>query len=251
MKSGKIGAGVMIVIVIILTVVGFASFKFDKNNVEKQIIINIDNSYGNLFITESTVKKIITDYKEENNMLSYELLHLRDIEFNLKDIDFVNDAQVSRDIKGNVIIDIEQETPLARIISNDGKGGYITQDNRVIGLSNFHTARVLVITGSGADSLMKANYLNENRGISIVEFIKYINTEPFWKKQISQLSINSKMEIMLYLQIGKQQVEIGKVENYKDKLEKLVIFYEKIIPTRGWGKYKFVSVKYENQIVCK
>jgi cell division protein FtsQ len=55
----------------------------------------------------------------------------------------------------------------------------------------------------------------------------------------------------MYPQVGKQYIEFGKAEQIEEKFSKLTIFYQKILPFKGWNTYKRVNLKYFNQIVCE
>jgi cell division protein FtsQ len=50
--------------------------------------------------------------------------------------------------------------------------------------------------------------------------------------------------------VGSQQIILGKIENYKENLEKLRLFYEKGLSKVGWNNYSVINLKYKNQVVC-
>ncbi len=45
-------------------------------------------------------------------------------------------------------------------------------------------------------------------------------------------------------------IELGQIENLDKKFRNLLAFYDKGFEKGGWDKYRRVSVKFENQIVC-
>jgi cell division protein FtsQ len=57
-------------------------------------------------------------------------------------------------------------------------------------------------------------------------------------------------QIELYPRIGKHVIELGSTENFRNKLNRLRIFYQEGLERVGWNKYKTISLAYDDQIVC-
>jgi cell division protein FtsQ len=51
--------------------------------------------------------------------------------------------------------------------------------------------------------------------------------------------------------IGDFVLSIGSIEDYDKKMYTLKQFFFKALPKVGWNTYQQISVKYNNQIVCK
>ena len=43
--------------------------------------------------------------------------------------------------------------------------------------------------------------------------------------------------------------EIGEDDFHNNN--QLLIFYQKVIPNKGWNKYTWVQLKYKNQLICE
>ena len=50
---------------------------------------------------------------------------------------------------------------------------------------------------------------------------------------------------------GDEEFILGEAEDIPDKFSKIGRYYEYILPEKGQGYYKYVNVKYKNQIVCR
>ena len=83
-----------------------------------------------------------------------------------------------------------------------------------------------------------------------MELLHFLNTDPFWKAQIAQLHADRYGEISLLTVLGDQRIEFGLAEDYQAKFKKLRIFYEKVL-SQDWGRYKKISIKFQDQIVCE
>jgi len=234
----------------LLVSIGFVD-KYQGNRTCRSIVVNIDNQFENYFVNEKDVVNLLTSGGKMIVGAKMNELGLRQIESRLENHKFVRNAEAYKDLKGNLIINIDQSRPVARIIGKKMPDRYISARGRILPTSRSFTTRVMLITGPWPDNpgLNNMNDTETSRGL--LELIRYINDDPFWKSQIAEMHIDKRGEITIYTQVSKQLVEFGKPENIKNKFRRLKIFYKKILPTKGWNSYEKVSIKYNNQIVCE
>ena len=232
----------------------FISFieKQADNRICSSIIVEIDNQFENYFINESDVIDIITNNGEQRIVgEAFETLELKKLEKELCKTKFIQNAEVYKDLEGNLMISINQSRPIARLISNKMQDRYITNKGEILPLSKRYTARVMLIDGSYADNAKLSNLNDDETGSNLMDLLKYIEKDKFWKAQIAQLNIDKRGNIKMYTQVSKQVVEFGKPEDIEEKFIRLKIFYKEILPTKGWNSYDKVSVKFKDQIVCE
>jgi len=151
-------------------------------------------------------------------------------------------------LSGELTVDIEEHTPLARIISNNRPDDYVTEKGVLIGVSPHYTVRTLLLSGNYFETIQG---LQGTKNKPILDLVKAINEDAFWKAQISQLVVERDGGITLIPEIGNHQIEFGMGIDIEAKFKKLKILYKEILPVQGWDKYKKISVKYKNQIVCE
>ncbi len=235
---------------VVLAIFGMANISvYDKKS--QSLDIRINKYKGRSFVSENEIKKYIETIRAEHpEVLMQGSFQPGILEESLRSLDYVKEAQVSKDIAGRLVVDIEQEAPLARVISSKG-GFYITDEVRLLPLSQFYTPRVVVITGRGADSLAKASFLANPEGIKFINFLFTIDKDAFWKAQITQIEFTETFEVRLHTLVGNHTVELGRLENLDIKFDKISQFYSKIIPSKGWQAYKKVKVQFDGQIVCE
>ncbi len=226
----------------------------DKNYGDRtcrSIIVNIDNQYDNYFVNEKDVVNMLTAGGKMVVGAKMSELNLKQIEAKLEENEFVRNAEAYKDLKGNLIINIDQSRPVARMIGEKMPDRYISIRGEVLPVSKQFTSRVMLVTGSWADNpdLHDLNGTESER--NMLKLINYINRDPFWRSQIAEMYVNKKGEVTFYTQVSKQRVEFGKPENIEEKFKKLKIFYKEILPVKGWNTYEKVSLKYNNQIVCE
>src|SRR6185369_18076768 len=96
------------------------------------------------------------------------------------------------DLKGNIVVSVELRRPIARIVRSQGTDAYVAEDGTIMSVSEKYTSRVLLISGGMAEQLIRVSNINEvNSGEGLMEMIRYINEDEFWKAQIAQLDVSS------------------------------------------------------------
>jgi cell division protein FtsQ len=142
--------------------------------------------------------------------------------------------------------------PIARIVRNDGPDGYVAEDGTIMPVSDKYTSRVVLLSGSFVRQMLRQQNVSQTEeGKQLMDMLKMIREDDFWKAQIAELEIDSKARIVFFPQVGDERIEFGKPENLETKLKKLKIFYKEIVPRVGWNKYSRVNLEYDGQIVAE
>lgn len=244
-------------ILALVTVIAAIAFTeiWQYNLLCKSVIINLDQQAEYPFFNEQDIKKMADGNESLENTL-LRTIDLKAVEERVEANRLIKKCQVSRDLSGNLLINIEQQRPIARLIniSTDlnspvyAGGRYLTDTGAVISLSGRFTARTLLISGT---FFRNSHNLNTENGKKILKLLTKISEDAFWKAQISELQVDELGEISIVPQVGQHLIEFGSADGYEEKFKKLKIFYKKILPIQGWDKYSKVSVKFRNQIVCQ
>lgn len=238
---------------VICFLAGFVSLKQDEK-ICKKVTVNIDNEYNNYFISDLEVKDLLTRnglVKLEG--LKKEEIDLKSLELRIKSHKFVKNAQVSRDLSGNLNVTIKQNRPIARIIqlNNSTSDVYIDAEGNILPLSERYTARVIPITRSALAPQLTKGFFQDSVGQNYLALLHFIEHDPFWKAQLAGMHIDGKGRVTFLPQVGDQTIEFGKPVDIEQKFKKLLVFYKKVMPTIGWDTYKRVNIEFNNQIVCE
>lgn len=168
----------------------------------------------------------------------------------IKSNNFVKDAIVAKSWQGYLAIKILPRRPIARLIYPDQTGQYVDEDGVLLPLSDKYTARVLL--AEVAQLRGTQQYLSEHAyGTALLALFNYIDRDEFWRAQIAHMCIDPMGKIVMYTQVSKQRIEFGFPEGMEKKLTKLTLFYQQIIPYKGWDAYQRVNLEFDNQIVCE
>ncbi|KUG09910.1 hypothetical protein ASU33_19070 [Solirubrum puertoriconensis] len=229
----------------------FASVR-QSNRPVGSVIVTIGNEFNNFFISEQQVTALLT--RNGNQQLEGaepQNLDLRALEGRLKTHPFVKDAQVYRDLGGNLHADVRQNRPIARLVHPDSdKDLYVDADGQTLPLSALYSARVVPIARVGGAPL-NAQFFQDSTGYRYLEFLRYVDEHPFWRAQVAEVFVSPNGKLVFTQQVGDQRVEFGYPENISEKFAKLMVFYRQIPPALGWDTYHRVNVEFQNQIICE
>ncbi|MFZ5971024.1 MAG: cell division protein FtsQ/DivIB [Bacteroidota bacterium] len=216
------------------------------------VVIELENVHENHFLDEADVMHLVEASGQPVKGIDIHRINLKAIEKKLLYNKHIRSAELYGDLKGNLMVQVSLRRPLARIVQQDGPDAYIAEDGVVMGVSEKYTARVPLVSGAFVKKLLEAEDLNATEeGRQLLEMIRFITEDRFWKAQVAQLDINHAGKVTIYPQITGQRVEFGKPVDVETKFRKLMIFYKDILPQRGWTKYERVNLEYEGQIIAE
>ena len=90
--------------------------------------------------------------------------------------------------------------------------------------------------------------------LKLINFVKYIEQDSFWRAEIVQIVASTMSSGDLYLELvprtGNHTVRFGTADDVEQKLDKLLVFYENGLRNIGWDAYRTISVEYKGQVVC-
>jgi cell division protein FtsQ len=213
------------------------------------IVVNIANNY---FISERGVTALLTAGGKEPVLGTVpEGPRLRLLEARLKAHPFVRDAQVYRDLAGNLHADIHQNHPIARLVHADDRlDSYVDAAGKRLPLSPLYTARVATVSRAGGGGL-PTTFFQDSTSRGYLDFLRYVDEHPFWHAQVAEVFVEPGGKLSFTQQVGDQRIEFGPPENISEKFAKLMVFYRQIPSVLGWDTYHRVNVEYQNQIICE
>lgn len=241
----------MTIVAIVVFLIAFTERKQGSVSVQS-VEVKLVNVQENHFLDEDDILSLMQFNKSNLQGASVSQMNLKEIEKRIKQDRFVKDADLYSDLKGNLVVKVELQRPITRIVRNDGPDAYIAEDGTVMPVSDKFTSRVVLISGSYVRELLQMENLNKSEvGKKIMEIVSLIKEDDFWKAQITQLDIDSQTRITMLPQVGDEKIEFGVPDHIEMKFKKLMIFYKEILPARGWNKYNRVNIEYEGQIIAE
>ena len=197
----------------------------------------------------------------------------------VRDRGSVAEASTYMDLEGTVYVSVTQRKPAFRVITERGYDFFVTDDGYILPREGYPTQYIPVVTGNFGLPFDKGfaggltEYAEEEEKKSdknyiflckLINFVKYIGENEFWRSQIVQINVTGQNngpgsgnylyhepEVEFIPRVGDHTVVLGRLDGYEEKLGNLMLFYQQAIPVEGWGKWSVISLKYDNQIVCK
>lgn len=224
------------------------------------LVISIDTIGNHEFITEEDVIAVLNDKFDSVVGLPLAMIDVNKIETILNNNPYIKRADVYETINGKVGIEITQRNPLFRIMGYGGFSFYYDEDGYMMPLSEQYSARVPLVT---CDTVWKKNAIEtyikispkdtlEKAGVltQLFELTNYIKQDTLFNALIDQIHLTKDSEFILVPRVGSHLVEFGGIEDYKEKLAKLLLFYQRGLNAVGWDKYSRINIKFKNQVVC-
>ena len=193
------------------------------------------------FMTAGEIKKILS----QNNLypLSRPMADIspRQIEEALQKSPFVERAECYKTQSGHVCINIKQRIPVVRVMADNGENYYVDTYGNMMPESNYVTD-LIIATGA-----INRKYART----TLTRVANYILQDKFWKNQIVQMNVLADGTMEIVPRVGDHIVYLGAPKEIDKKLERLRKFYLYGLNKAGWGKYSYINVEFNNQIICK
>jgi cell division protein FtsQ len=237
--------GLVLLIIFIAVTLSFAA-KERKNALCTGVDVFFEEKEQ--FIPRKEIENIV--YNSVSGLKSRKLISLNTeaIERQIEKHAWVKNAEVfigyqnmdGKFFAGRLKVWIDQREPFFRVMTDDG-GYYVDTDLKKVPFSYINTSKVVVCTGTISRKMIDGD---------LTTFINYINEDKFWKAQIEQVHVKSNGELVLVPRAGGHLIELGRVEKLDQKFRNLMAFYKQGFKNGGWDKYRRVSLRFDNQIVC-
>ncbi len=246
-KVKSIGKKVLTIIAATAVVVYivYAIFHFNRerdNSLCMGVEVAIMDSSDIQFIHPGDVKNVIKDMEPELAGKNMNSLNTTQIERTLvKRLIAIKDVEVYKTPESKLRINIWQRHPVLRIIKDSGFDCYIDSEGKSMPIPSLDPAYVPVATGVISDTFATN---------TLFKFAKFLQKDKFWNAQIEQFHVKYNGDVNLVPRVGGHIIEMGKLTNYKEKLDKLEKVYAEAFPEKGWDIYSTINLKFDQQVVC-
>jgi len=242
-----------------LVTLSFATFR-SQRVLCSQVDVTVVDSVTNQFVTAKDIEQHVYTLKREIMGEPIEQINTLTIENSLKKMPAIESVEAYVNVEGILHIQVEQRTPIVRVVNKKGQSYYLDAKGYIIPLQDDYTPLVLVANGHIVEhfewqrqtTIFDEN-LQKNQNKTLHEIYRmalFIDDNPFWKKQIEQLYVNSKQEYELIPRVGAHLILLGEADEFDRQLDQLWAFYQQGLNNVGWNRYEIINLKFRNQIVC-
>ena len=227
------------------------------NNTHHKIVYNSleikftkDNEHQ--LIKKSDVVEIIKDLGLVQGVTLNKEINTREVEKKLNSHFALENAEVYFLNTGELNINLNKRTPIARLIANDpSDNAYIDEHGLLMRTSDYYVAKLPLFSGEfkWSDSNLVSN-VNGSLLSKIYNMSRIINNDPFLKSQIVQIHINNNGYFELIPRIGNHKILFGPSDNMEKKFKKIKLFYTAGPSPKELNLYDTLNVMFNDQIVC-
>lgn len=211
-----------------------------KNRPCEELKVNVLDADKSNFVNTQDIVVMLERNHTKYKGLTCGAIDMQAIEKIVKKHPMVNFVSCYQTPLGVLRVDIKQRQPVFRVMTETG-GFYMDENRLEMPLSTKHAVYVPIVTGH----INKQFICNE-----LFDFIVSLQEDDFWSNQITQIHVYPNREIELIPRVGSHSIYLGSLHKAKQKLEKLLTFYQEGLPRVGWNRYSRIDVRYRNQVVC-
>lgn len=254
---------IALITIYLVLIFGFITGK-RQQVVCNEVRVLLTDSTENYFINESHLLAMITAEIGHLQGQPINSINIAELEAFVRSQPAVKRAEIYKTIKGVLTIEIEQRTPIVRILNTDGSSYYLDEEGMRMPLSDKFTSRVLIASGAIEPaefhgSLLTDTLTHDTATVSMAQQLigdvytlaHFVYHNTFWRAQIEQIYVTEEQEFELIPKVGPHFIVFGKADNYREKFNKLEVFYREGLNYAGWNQYKIINLKYKNQVVCE
>lgn len=204
------------------------------------INVEIVDSIPDGFITGDYIRSILTRNKISPVGMKISDVNLEEIERLMLEESHIERASCYYNAAGKLCIKVVPQQPVLHVINQKGEDFYLSSTGLTMATADFNVD-LCVATGD-----VSKKYASEH----LLELTRFIHDDLFWSEQIEQIHVVSPEEIELYPRVGQHVIELGSVDDFREKFNRLRTFYREGLERVGWNKYQKISLAYDGQVVC-
>lgn len=248
--------------VILVSPVLVGGILFYVNKAEKQVScgeikVNFLRRGEGELVKESEVQDLVSNYCASASDKNVGL-QVSDLEGKLELLPAVKNAEVYRKINGELFVEVEQRIPVCRVFDLSGSDYYLDEGGGIFPSVHGISLRVPVVNGflyepynkrrsvMASDSLKRISLLDDLHAL-----FSAIRRDAFRTALVEQVWVAESGEFELIPKIDDHVILFGDTAQMDGKFNKLKIFYEEGLNTKGWNNYRTIDLRYNHQIICK
>lgn len=201
----------------------------------------IEDSVQTGFIKADEVLQLLDKRKCNPKGMIMENVDLSMIENVLMKNPYIKEVTCYKTPGGKVCVSLSQRHPILHVMADDGTNYYVDRNGKQMPKSAYY-ADLVVVTGK-----VTPQYARQN----LTRLGRYIQDNSFWNGQIQQIHVLANGEVELIPRVGEHVILLGQPQNIENKLNRMKKFYTEGLNKVGWNKYTLISLKYDNQVICK
>ena len=247
-KSGSRATRLFIFLMVLAALIALASY---ASRWKKGVLVRgfvVDNIS---LISERDIVSRVSDFKGRN----MEKLDTKELKKRISMSPYLRDAEISKELNGIVRVRVFEREPVAVTVIDAqrmviDREGFLLPDNKnvmerfpklleIAGITRVHTAE------NGLRQL-------DRRDIELIgQFLEALSETDYARLLIRKLHLaGDNMAWCLAVQVSARFI-VGNDGNFKEKLKKFEIFWQKVVSKKGFDSYETVDLRFRDRIFTR
>lgn len=211
-----------------------------RDEVCNEIKVEIVNMDGTPFVTR---EGIISELERKHIIVKGKpvwQINVEKIEQVLAQSQYIEDVECMFVNGGCLKIKVSQIVPVMRVFDGDESYYVNKHGKRMTAVATFN-ANVPVVQG---------HFTNKYSPLRLLPMIQYVEQDSALKTLVDMYCVKDTNNIIIVPSVKGHVINMGNCNDYESKFKKLKLFYNKVMPVKGWMYYDTISVKWDYQVVA-
>lgn len=166
-------------------------------------------------------------------------IDLKKVEQALAKSPYLESGECVKGEDGVLLVKVRQLVPVMRVIDGDNMY-YVNRDGKRMPASTSFSSDVPIVKGH-----FTAAYPPQR----LIPLINYVSGDSALNALVAMFEYRDSNNIYMIPNITGHVVNLGDASGFENKFKKLLLFYKKVMPEKGWTAYDTISVKWRHQVV--
>ncbi len=211
-----------------------------ENQVCKKVDIEIVNATAKPFVTPQGIMEDLKHAHVKLEGLPMWQINSDKVERLLSASPYLESVDCIKGQDGHFVIRARQLVPVMRVMDGD-ESYYVNREGKRMNAVGNYYCDVPVVNG---------HFTRAYGPERLVPLLDYVQHDPTLNSIVTMIDYRSPSCIYIVPCFVGQIIDFGSVANYENKFKKLLLFYQKVMPARGWNTYDTISVKWLHQVVA-
>lgn len=206
----------------------------------RHVVVNIINDDSAVFVTSHGILEELKSAHIQLTGRPMWQINSDKIERLLSRSQYLERVDCIKAQDGYFVIQVKQLVPVMRVFDGDDSY-YVNRDGKRMDASSNYFSDVPVVVG---------HFTKNYSPVKLLPMIEYVQRDSVLNSLVTMYNFQGPQDIFIVPCFYGHIVNMGNVDNFKSKFRKLLLFYRKVMPVRGWNTYDTILVKWAHQIVA-
>lgn len=205
----------------------------------RQVKIDVTNDNNVSFVSQEGILRELRAMNTRIEGLYLNNINTEKIERRLAQSEFLENVECFFNLNGDLVIEARQIVPVMRVF--DGNDSYYMNrtGKRMTADGRYHVDVPVV----------KGNFDSIFQPTAVLPVIDFVAKNPTLNSLVTMYEARDSNNICFLPSIAGHIVNLGNTSGLKSKFDKLMLFYSKVLPEKGWETYSEITLKWDHQIV--